>query len=242
MHRTSWSYVLEAKPAGRSISWLGYDSPHGTAYLPFFGAATEGAPKSFHSHEGYMSKFSTRVAWWAFNVVNQYSDLNFELINKFVRVMATQVEVEGQKQIGKCEAIADENTDELAAADALTLCSNTFAEEKVAEWWDLAFSLFAKFGRYAITSNETEQGEVVQSYPTWWLQSAEVGYTNWSPSGNSPGTSDVEPLFSVRAFTALMAVVVVAGNVAVAALAHQWGVHQGEQQAKTEDVYMYLPA
>lgn len=92
LHRTSWSYVLEAKPDGRSISWLGYDSPHGTAYLPFFGAATSGAPKDFHSHDGYMSKFSTKVAWWAFNIVNQYSDLNFKVINQDVRKKAKEIE------------------------------------------------------------------------------------------------------------------------------------------------------
>jgi dipeptidase len=99
MHRGSWSYVLEAKPEGRSVSWLGYDSPHGAAYLPFFGSAAEGAPESFHSHEGYMSKFSTKVAWWAFNMVNQYSDLNFKLINKDVRAKAKQIEDEGQELV-----------------------------------------------------------------------------------------------------------------------------------------------
>merc|ERR1712003_454074 len=93
MHRTSFSWICEAKPNG-GVTWLGYDSPHGTAYLPFFGAASAGAPESFHSHEGYMSKFSTKVAWWAFNLVNQYSDLNFQLINTDVRKKAKQIEDE----------------------------------------------------------------------------------------------------------------------------------------------------
>merc|ERR1719382_1119513 len=115
MHRSSWSYVLEAKPAGQSVSWLGYDSPHGTAYLPFFGSAAEGAPESFHSHEGYMAKFSTKVAWWAFNMVNQYTDLNFRLINKDVRARAKQIEDEGEALVAKCTAEADGAGDEGAA-------------------------------------------------------------------------------------------------------------------------------
>jgi len=244
MHRTSWSYVLEAKPAGRSISWLGYDSPHGTAYLPFFGAATRGAPEGFHSHDGYMSKFSTNVAWWAFNLVNQYSDLNFQLINKDVRVKAKQIENEGQQLIAKCEATADKETDRAAAAEALTLCSNHFAEEKVNEWWSFAFSLFAKFGRYVVTSNETEQGEAVERYPTWWLQSPEVGFMNWSPSGRSSASSDAEPLqrvsrnwpVSMPTLAGLIAVSVVL----IAALAHLWGVRRGAQFAKREDLYALL--
>merc|ERR1711937_970268 len=85
MYRTAWSFVLEARPNKRSITWFGWDAPHGTAYLPFFGAAAEGAPLSYHTHEGCQSKFSTKVAWWAFNIVNQYTDLNFKVINADVR-------------------------------------------------------------------------------------------------------------------------------------------------------------
>jgi dipeptidase len=44
MYRTSWSFILEAKPQGRSTTWFGWDAAHGTAYLPFFGAVTDSAP------------------------------------------------------------------------------------------------------------------------------------------------------------------------------------------------------
>merc|ERR1712187_142721 len=157
MHRTSWSYVLEAKPDGRSISWLGYDSPHGTAYLPFFGAATSGAPESFHSHDGYMSKFSTKVAWWAFNLVNQYSDLNFRLINAEVQKKAHKVEAEGAEAVAKWEKEVS-TMDKDAAIAELTKKSNAFAEAKLAEWWELAGLIFAKYGRYVVTYNESEIG------------------------------------------------------------------------------------
>lgn len=246
MHRTSWSYVLEAKPAGRSVSWLGYDSPHGTAYIPFFGAATEGAPESFHSHDGYMSKFSTKVAWWAFNLVNQYSDLNFQLINKDVRKHAKQIEDEGQRLIARCEDMASKEINKLAAAKALTSCSNSFAAEKIAEWWDYAFSLFAKFGRYTITANETEKGENPQRYPAWWLKSSEVGFTQWSPEGHVPSSTDARPIehispsipHSKHMITALLAVAVVL----IAAVAHQWGVRRGVQQAACSADYAYMHA
>jgi len=75
MHRTSWSFILEARTGGRSITWFGWDAPHGTAYLPFYGAATKGGPDSYHSRDGHMSKYSQNVAWWAFNLLNQYQDL-----------------------------------------------------------------------------------------------------------------------------------------------------------------------
>jgi len=183
MHRSSWSYVLEAKPRGRSVSWLGYDSPHGTAYLPFFGAAARGAPAGFHSHEGCQSKFSRKVAWWAFNLVNQYSDLNFALINKDVRAKASEIEKEAARSLAAWETAADEMNGESDALELLTSRSNAFAEAKVAEWWSFSESLFAKFGRYAITHNESAGGEELQRYPEWWVRSPEVGFTMWAPWG-----------------------------------------------------------
>merc|ERR1711879_490502 len=114
----------------------------------------------------------------------------------------------------------------LAAAPVLPSCSNQFVEEKVAEWWAYAFSLFAKFGRYVVTSDETEQGEVVERYPSWWLRSSEVGFMSWTPSGKPSANSDVEPMLpvtpdwpvSMRMFAALVPI----GVVAIAVLAHQW--------------------
>jgi len=95
MYRTTWSFVLEAKPHGRSITWFGWDAPHGTAYLPLMGAATESAPDSYHSRAGHMSKFSNDVAFWAFSMLNQYQDLNYQLINADVQARAHQLEKEG---------------------------------------------------------------------------------------------------------------------------------------------------
>merc|ERR1711963_503255 len=158
--------------------------------------------------------------------------------------MGINAEHEGQHRIDECEATAYQTADKLAAMKALTSCSNQFAEEKVSEWWTYAFSLFAKFGRYVVTSNETEQGEVLQRYPAWWLRDPEVGFVNWSPSGRPSASSDVDPLqrvsqdwpFSMRMFAGMMPV----GVVAIAALAHQWGFRRGAQCAKREDDYTLL--
>jgi len=196
MHRTSWSQVVEASPHGRGIFWLGYDSPHGTAYLPFFAAAGEPAPESFCSHEGYMAKFSHKVAWWAFNLVNQYTDINFQLINADVREKAKGIEAEGEEHVKECFKRADAEHSQEQGNRELARCGNGFALKKTAEWWDFAYSLFAKYGRYAITHNESGNGMRLQAYPAWWLQSAEVGFTLWSAAG--PGRGKPDPATSTR--------------------------------------------
>lgn len=184
MYRATWSFILEAKPHQRSVTWFGWDAPHGTAYLPFFGAASDAAPASYHSREGNMSHFSTKVAFWAFALVNSYSDVNFQLINKDVLERAHKIEKEGVEAVASWEAEADTiKGDDAAAIVLLTQRSNAFANKTVEEWWPFAFSLFAKFNRWRVTYNESANGEDVLFYPEWWLRSPEVGFTSWKPHG-----------------------------------------------------------
>ncbi|CAE7460836.1 pipD [Symbiodinium sp. KB8] len=187
----------EAKRNRQASMWFGYDAPHGTVYLPFYGTAVEGAPDSYHSSEGHMSKFSTKVAWWAFNLINQYTDLNFALINKEVRQKASTLEKVALQQSYRWEddaaKMASSGRDgPAAAAKHLTKKSNEFASEVVAEWWDFAWMLIAKYGRYSVTFNESETGALGQVYPAWWLRNPEVGYTAFTPKGPNTGRNVTE--------------------------------------------------
>mmetsp|Transcript_6497 Transcript_6497/g.15310 ORF Transcript_6497/g.15310 Transcript_6497/m.15310 type:complete len:230 (+) Transcript_6497:135-824(+) len=139
-----------------------------------------------------MSKFSTKVAWWAFNLINQYTDLNFALINKEVRQKANTLEKVALQQSYRWEddaaKMASSGRDgPAAAAKHLTKKSNEFASEVVAEWWDFAWMLIAKYGRYSVTFNESETGALGQVYPAWWLRNPEVGYTAFTPKGPNTG-------------------------------------------------------
>jgi len=190
--RTNWAFLNEARPHNRSIMWFAYDAPHGSIFLPFYAAATAGAPESYHSHEGHMSKFSKRVAWWAYNFINQYTEINFQLINADVRRKAKEFEDEAERRIVSWEAEADQliatvhgGRGELEAMDLLTARSNQFAEEVLAKWWEFSEELISKYGRHVVTHNETITGVIgdAQKLPAWWLRSPEVGFSTWSPSG-----------------------------------------------------------
>jgi hypothetical protein len=138
-----------------------------------------------------MGKFSTDVAFWAFNLVNQYQDLNFRLINADVRDKSRKIEEEAMQLTAAWEQEADlaaassGNASTFTALTLLTERSNAFAEEKVAEWWNFAWSLVVKYRGYVITHNETMTGvdPFGQAYPSWWLRSTEVGYSTWQPNG-----------------------------------------------------------
>jgi len=169
MHRTSWSFILEARTGGRSITWFGWDAPHGTAYLPFYGAATKGGPDSYHSRDGHMSKYSQNVAWWAFNLLNQYQDLNFGAINADVRSKSKEIEDRAMSLVVAWESEAGKVQDERAALSYLTEQSNAFATEIVAEWWVFAGSIFSKYNHYVVMHSESPTGTyvLVQVLPEW---------------------------------------------------------------------------
>lgn len=190
--RTNWAFLNEARPHNRSIMWFAYDAPHGSIFLPFYAAATAGAPESYHSHEGTMSKYSKKVAWWAYNFINTYSEINFQLINTDVRRKANEFEDEAERRIVLWEAEADKliaakpgALGEMEAMDLLTARSNQFAEEVLAGWWEFSEDVVSKYGRHVVTHNESVTGvdRLGTLLPAWWLRSPEVGFSTWSPSG-----------------------------------------------------------
>ena len=179
-----WQYArLEARPASRSITWFGYDAAHGTVWMPFYGASVGPAPKTHAGHGLNMSTFNQNAGWWAFNLINQYSDLNFQQINQEVRGKAEMIHQEAVKAVKEWETM------DLAEVEKH---SNAFAVKKVDEWWAFAWQLIAKYGRLVTTFNESNTGVDYygQMYPGWWLESPDVGFTLWSPPGPFHGIPD----------------------------------------------------
>jgi hypothetical protein len=222
--------------------------------LPFYAAALTGAPEAWHSHDGCQSKFSFKAAWWAFNLVNQYSDLNFGLINKEVKAKARTIETEAFKFVALWDREVA-NLSEAAALQELTRKSNAFAEAKLAEWWEFAGHIWAKFGRYVVTFNETEVGgedAAGQAYPTWWLESADVGFLSWTRDGPYHGVPDM-PVKAIegtisKAFRAdeaaiggrwrWMACLIVISHILIAAVMYFVGVQRGQKSIHNLDCYV----
>jgi len=189
MQRAVFSFVQEAKPDNMATLWFGYGPAHGTAYLPFMGAADSDAPDMFRGRHLRQSKFDTKAAFWAFELLNQLAEQNFQLFNKEMRATAAGIEQEGQENLANWQKEADlasaaagGGEEGMAAARRLlTNKSNSFTEAKVGQWWDLAWNLTSRFGHYSITEGETPEGGATQpqTYPDWWLRSKEVGFTTW---------------------------------------------------------------
>lgn len=199
LQRTICSYVLEPRPNGRGVAWFNYDAPHGSPFMPFYAGATGDAPLSFHSKEGDMSVFSRDVAWWAFNLVNTWSTLNFKVINGEVKLRCQEKEAEAMLLMRQWEAEADAAAGTIpgvmhppalaqrAALDVLTQRSNEFNNGVVTQWWAFADHLFSKYSRSAV--DYTEEDEGTWAVPLWWLNSTEVGFRSWTPEGPYHGVA-----------------------------------------------------
>ena len=87
MHRAVYSYVAVSRPTGparmSAVLWYGHDAPHGTVYVPFFGGQ-ETVPQSYL--KSVQSMFDPTGAWWAFNFVNNWVQLAYNVIQPEVCV------------------------------------------------------------------------------------------------------------------------------------------------------------
>jgi len=173
-----------------------------------------------------------------------------------VRSKVAELEDEAQHRILLWEAEADRliatqpgEAGEVAAMELLTARSNSFAEEVLTRWWDFSEELIAKFGRHAVTHNDTMGGQHGQFLPAWWLSSPEVGYTTWRATGpfhgiliNAASIATTASAFAASPSSTLVASFA-AVVVAVATTSYQLGRWRGRHDLDRGDrAYYSMPA
>ncbi|KAH9110126.1 hypothetical protein AeMF1_015001 [Aphanomyces euteiches] len=184
MFRTMFSFVLQIQPPSKSLPdhlsgtvWYAQDSPHGSVFVPFSCGQTK-LPTSYVT--GNQSVFNTESAWWAFNFVNQWSMLRWNVINAEVRSVMVEMQASALKVHDKWIQ------DQLNATD-LEAHANAFASNVVAAWWRLAWSLIGKYSSGYITTGEAPSEMKTPGYPREWLKKTEFagwpGDTYKDPSG-----------------------------------------------------------
>jgi dipeptidase len=196
MHRTLYSFVLQARgalpDAVGGVVWYAQDAPHGSVYVPFSCRQDE-VPESYTT--GKQSEFSTKSAWWAFNFVNNWSLLRFNAINAEVRSHIRALESISLMRRQTTEYRALEMLQEARASGEAQVAvdqfvqaqSNAFAEEVVAHWWSLAWTLVAKYSNGYVTTGEKPTEMQSPGYPGWWLQISE--FAKWPGDSFTPRDS-----------------------------------------------------
>ncbi|CEG40942.1 peptidase [Plasmopara halstedii] len=181
MYRTLFAFVLQSRShkgpdAVGGVAWYAQDAPHGSVFVPF-SCAQESVPESYLL--GRQSKFHPQSAC----KIDALQKLAFSLRNK--------IEMEAQY-------VHSVNTTHFVAQ--IESQSNKFAEEVVAQWWQLAWTLIAKYSDGYMTTGEAPEQQASIGYPAWWLQASE--FATWPGDTFQPKASMLEMLVGVDSETA----------------------------------------
>jgi len=174
--RCTYSFVAELRQdmPGEigSVLWFGQDSPDTTVYVPIYAGVTE-VPVEWT--QGNRKAFDQECAWWAFNFVNNYAQLNWNAMYPVIRERKFEIEDALFAEQAEVDAKALElyNAGDVAGAKAyLTEYVCETLDEVNDAWWAFAWELAGTFYD-GIQINE-DGSSTTLGYPTEWL--IEVGY------------------------------------------------------------------
>mmetsp|Transcript_15313 Transcript_15313/g.30105 ORF Transcript_15313/g.30105 Transcript_15313/m.30105 type:complete len:669 (-) Transcript_15313:225-2231(-) len=173
--RTLYSSIAQTG-AGGSTLWYAPDSPLTSVYVPIDASTgADGVAETLRL--GQHKKFDRKAAWWAFDFVNNWMQLNY-------KGMSTE-DVYPRRDYWQ-----DRIDTEFAQArmeSGLGRWQASLQDALVADWWDLSDYLVMKWNDMSRTDDKSIDAQV--GYPEWW--SRLVGFSHdvhpvWVQPARSP--------------------------------------------------------
>jgi dipeptidase len=155
--------------------WLGPDVSYTSCFAPF-PAKVSKLPWSYQS--GGPAKMDRESAWWAFDFVGNWSRLNFKRMTSVdIIPLQKRLEAKAFAMVPAWDGMV-EGLPLFEAVEKITAASQAHAAEVLAQWWDLADTLVAKYSNGYL--NRPGQPPIDIGYPTEWL-----GNTNFADGPTS---------------------------------------------------------
>ena len=178
--RCSYSFVAELRPdmPGElgTVLWFGEDSPDTTVYTPIYAGTTE-VPEAWST--GDRKNFDQSCSWWAFNLVNNYANLNWDAMYPVIRERKAEIEAKYFEEQADVDAKAMElyNAGDIDGAKAyVTEYVNNNMNQLNEDWWNFAWELLGHY--YDGMRIEEDGSSTTLGYPTEWLEA--VGFASTS--------------------------------------------------------------
>ncbi|RWU07294.1 dipeptidase [Pseudodesulfovibrio sp. S3] len=170
-----YTFVCQTRPNAPEMTkgavWFGPDVSYTTVFTPFFSKMSQ-LPEAYQT--GSPQKFDPASAWWNFNLLANWSRLNFQRMTS-VDIRPAQQRLEAKAlngflmmdkvMEGKSEAEQQKLIDEF---------SYKTAEMIMGTWRELTFTLLAKYSDGYI--NLPDKDAIAIGYPATWLD--ETQYRN----------------------------------------------------------------
>ncbi len=171
-----YTYVCKVNPnkheLTKGLMWFGPDVSYTTVFSPFYSSVND-LPISFQT--GGPQQFSNEAAWWAYNFVNNWSRLNFQLITDAdIKPLQKKLEKKSRELVFNMEESISGMDDESAQEYITNACISNSMKD-VNRWWVLAAEIVSKYsdgyinlpdGDYA-TPNIDPTRNI--GYPSSWL-------------------------------------------------------------------------
>ena len=196
--RCTYSFVAELRPdmPGEigSVLWFGQDSPDTTVYTPIYAGTTK-VPEQWST--GDRKSFDQNCAWWAFNFIGNYAQLNWNAMYPVIREKKAEIEAKYFAEQADIDAQALElyNTQGVDAAKAfVTDYVYNNLETLNNDWWAFAWQLVGTY--YDGMRIEEDGSSTTLGYPTEWLEAVGFGSTSLADkaklNGETPAAEEAE--------------------------------------------------
>ena len=192
--RCTYSFVAELRQdmPGElgSVLWFGADSPDTTVYVPIYAGTTE-VPEQWST--GDRKNFDQNCAWWAFNFVNNYANLNWNAMYPVIRERKFEIENKlfAEQADVDAAAMALYNKGDLAGAKKyVTEYVNKTMNDVNEAWWAFAWELVGHYYDGMVINEDGSSDNL--GYPTEWLVEVGFGQTSLDDIAKLNGETPAE--------------------------------------------------
>lgn len=164
IYRCSYSFVSQMRPDMPAeigtVLWYGCDSPDTTVHVPIYAGTTE-VPEEWYTSNRW--EFDQNCAWWAFNFVNNWATLGWNVIYPDIAAKRDSLEAQFFAEQPEVDAAALElyNSGDVEGAKAyLTEYVCDTMDFVYDEWWSYAWELVGKYndGQVVDAENRSTSG------------------------------------------------------------------------------------
>ena len=164
IYRCSYSFVSQMRPDMPAeigtVLWYGADSPDTTVHVPIYAGATA-VPEEWANSNRW--EFDQNCAWWAFNFVNNWATLGWNIIYPDIAAKRDTLEAQFFAEQPEVDAKALElyNSGDVEGARAyLTEYVCNTMDFVYNEWWAYAWELVGKYndGQVVDAVNKSTSG------------------------------------------------------------------------------------
>ena len=181
IYRCSYSFVSQMRPDMPAeigtVLWYGADSPDTTVHVPIYAGTTE-VPTEWKESNRW--EFDQNCAWWAFNFVNNWTTMGWNVIYPEVAAKRDEMEAKFFDEQADVDAKALElyNAGDVEGAKAyLTEYVCDTMDYVYNEWWDFAWYLVGRFND-GMTVDAVNKATSGFPYSMEYLDAVDYGHSH----------------------------------------------------------------